>query len=211
MAWVQEWVVAVMRAIGAPGVGVATLLETVFPPVPSEVVLPLAGFTAAQGHYSFSAAVAWATAGSVAGALLLYWAGAAWGLDRLRALADRLPLVGHRDVDRSIEWFDRHGRTAVFVGRMVPGVRSLISIPAGVQRMRLAPFLGYTTAGSLVWNAGLIGAGHALGARWHVVERYVGGAANAVYVVLGAVVAFLVLRRVRRRRSRRAQPAGRSG
>lgn len=201
MGAIQEWVVAVMRAIGAPGVGVATLLETVFPPVPSEVVLPLAGFTASQGHYSFVAATAWATAGSVVGALILYWAGAAWGVGRLYALADRLPLVGHGDVERSIEWFDRHGRTAVFAGRFVPGVRSLISIPAGVQRMRLLPFLGYTTAGSLLWNAALIGAGYELGAQWHVVEGYVGEASNAIYVVLGIAVTVVVVKRVRKRRA----------
>lgn len=203
MGWVQEWVVAVMRAIGAPGVGVATLLETVFPPVPSEVVLPLAGFTASQGHYSFLAAVAWATAGSVVGAVVLYWAGAAWGLERLYGLADRLPLVGHEDVERSIDWFDRHGRTAVLVGRMVPGVRSLISIPAGVHRMRLLPFLGYTTVGSLLWNTALIGAGYELGAQWHVVEGYVGEASTAIYVVLGVAVVVLVGQRIRKRRAHR--------
>ena len=203
MGWVQEWVVAVMRAIGAPGVGVATLLETVFPPVPSEVVLPLAGFTASQGHYGFVAAVVWATVGSVAGALLLYWAGAAWGVDRLYALADRLPLVGHEDVERSITWFEQHGRTAVLVGRLVPGVRSLISIPAGVHRMPLAPFVGYTTLGSLAWNTALVGAGYELGAQWHVVEDHVGDAADAVYVVLGVTVLVLVVGRVRARSRRR--------
>lgn len=208
MGWVQEWVVGLMRTIGAPGVGAATLLETVFPPVPSEVVLPLAGFTASQGYYSFVSAVVWATAGSVVGALLLYWAGAAWGLERLYALADRLPLVGHQDVQRSIEWFDRHGRTAVLLGRMVPGVRSLISIPAGVHRMRLLPFVGYTTLGSLVWNAALIGAGYELGAQWHVVEGYVGEASNAIYVVLGVAVAYVVLKRLRRMRAERRGEAG---
>jgi membrane protein DedA with SNARE-associated domain len=205
MDWALEWVVAVMRAIGAPGVGVATLLETVFPPVPSEVVLPLAGFTAAQGHYSLLAAVLWATAGSVAGAVVLYWAGGSWGLDRLSRLADRLPLVGRRDVERSIEWFEQHGRTAVLVGRMVPGVRSLVSIPAGVQGMPLLPFLAYTTVGSLLWNAALIGAGYVLGARWHVVERSVGEAADVVYVVLGVAVAALVVKRVRSRRAHRRE------
>jgi membrane protein DedA with SNARE-associated domain len=204
MEWVQEWVVAVMRTIGAPGVGVATLLETVFPPVPSEVVLPLAGFTASQGYYSFVSAVLWATAGSVLGAVVLYWAGAAWGVERLYALADRLPLVGHGDVERSIEWFERHGRTAVLLGRLVPGVRSLISIPAGVHHMALLPFLGYTALGSLVWNTALVGAGYELGAQWHVVEGYVGEASNAIYVVLGLAAAFVAVKLVRRHRGAHA-------
>jgi membrane protein DedA with SNARE-associated domain len=199
--WVQEWVVAVMRAIGAPGVGVATALETVFPPVPSEVVLPLAGYTASEGYYSFLAAVVWATVGSVLGALLLYWAGAALGVDRLRVIADRMPLVSHEDVDKAIVWFERHGRTAVLVGRLVPGVRSLVSIPAGVHRMSLATFVGYTTLGSLVWNAALVGLGYELGEQWHLVEQYVGPASKVVYVAIAVVVAVVVLRRVRARRT----------
>src|SRR5689334_13371021 len=121
-----------MRTIGAPGVGVATALETVFPPLPSEAVLPLAGYTASQGHYGVVAAIVWATVGSVAGALVLYWAGAAWGAERLCRTAERVPLLHARDVERAIAWFGRHGRTAVLLGRLVPGVRSLVSIPAGI-------------------------------------------------------------------------------
>ena len=201
MGWVEEWVVAVMRAIGAPGVGVATLLETVFPPVPSEVVLPLAGYTASQGHYSFLAAVLWATLGSVLGALLLYWAGAALGVDRLRAVADRMPLMGHEDVDRAMTWFERHGRTAVLVGRLVPGVRSLVSIPAGVHRMPLLTFVGWTTLGSLLWNAALVGLGFELGEQWHVVEQYVGPASKVAYLAVAAALVLVVARRVRSRRT----------
>ena len=120
-----------MRTVGSPGVGLATALETVFPPVPSELVLPLAGYTASQGYYSVGAAIAWATAGSLLGALVLYWLGAAWGLERICALADRVPLMHADDVRRAVAWFGRNGRTAVFFGRLVPGVRSLVSIPAG--------------------------------------------------------------------------------
>jgi membrane protein DedA with SNARE-associated domain len=196
---VVEWVVSVMRTIGAPGVGVATALETVFPPVPSEAVLPLAGYTASQGHYGVVSAVVWATIGSLVGALVLYWAGAAWGADRLRRTADRIPLLHARDVDRSIAWFGRHGRTAVFLGRLVPGVRSLISIPAGIDRMPVLQFAAYTTAGSLVWNAVLIGAGYELGSRWHVVQGWLGDASTVVWVLLGLAVALVVVRRWRRR------------
>ena len=196
---VLDWVVLVMRTVGAPGVGLATALETVFPPVPSELVLPLAGYTASQGHYSVVAAIAWATAGSLAGALLLYWLGAAWGLERVCALADRIPLMHAEDVRRAVAWFGRHGRTAVFVGRLVPGVRSLISIPAGIDRMPLVRFCVFTTGGSLVWNAALILAGYELGAQWHVVEAYVGGVGNVVWVLLAVVLVVVVARRLRRR------------
>ena len=199
MEAVLDWVVLVMRTVGAPGVGLATALETVFPPVPSELVLPLAGYTASQGYYSVTAAIAWATAGSLVGALVLYWLGAAWGLERICALADRIPLMHAHDVRRAVAWFSRHGRTAVFVGRLVPGVRSLISIPAGIDRMPLLRFCVFTTAGSLVWNAALILAGYELGEQWHVVEGYVGPVSNVVYVLIGIAVVFVAARRLRRR------------
>jgi membrane protein DedA with SNARE-associated domain len=196
---VLDWVVGLMRTLGAPGVGLATLLETVFPPVPSEVVLPLAGYTASEGYYGLAAAVVWATVGSLLGALLLYGLGAAWGQERLCAMAERIPLLHARDVERAIEWFGRHGRWAVFVGRLVPGVRSFISIPAGIDRMPLLRFALLTTAGSLLWNAALIVAGFQLGAQWHHVEGYVGSVANVVYVAIGAAAVWFVARRVRRR------------
>jgi membrane protein DedA with SNARE-associated domain len=206
---VLDWVVLVMRTVGAPGVGLATALETVFPPVPSELVLPLAGYTASQGHYGLVPAIVWATAGSVLGALVLYWLGAAWGLERVCALADRMPLVHAGDVRRAVDWFGRHGRTAVLVGRLVPGVRSLVSIPAGIDRMPLLPFCLFTTLGSLAWNTALILAGYELGAQWHLVEGYVRGIGDVVYVVLAIVVVVLVARRARHRISgeqRRSRP-----
>lgn len=193
-----DWMVGVMKAIGAPGVGVATLLETVFPPVPSEAVLPLAGYTASLGYYGLVAAVIWATVGSVLGALVLYRLGAVLGVPRLCALAERTPLLHGRDVERAVAWFERHGRAAVLLGRLVPGVRSLISIPAGVNRMSLVTFIGYTAAGSLIWNASLIGAGYALGRQWHLVEARMSGISTVVYVALVLVLAVLVTRRFRR-------------
>ncbi|GAB2868511.1 DedA family protein [Nocardioides pacificus] len=199
MSWILDWLVRLMRTVGAPGVGVATAVETVFPPVPSEAVLPLAGYTASLGHYGLVSAIAWATAGSLIGALVLYYAGAMLGVRRLETIAERVPLLHARDVERSIDWFDRHGRSAVFVGRLVPGVRSLISIPAGVNRMPLLQFAGYTTAGSLLWNAVLIGAGYELGARWHLVEGRLGDVSNVAYVLIALVVAWFVVRRWRRR------------
>ena len=202
MGSVLDWIVEVMKTVGAPGVGLATALETVFPPIPSEAVLPLAGYTASQGHYGLVAAIVWATAGSLVGALVLYYAGAVLGERRLCAIADRIPLLHARDVERSVEWFHRHGRAAIFFGRLVPGVRSLISIPAGVNRMPLVQFVGYTAAGSLVWNSALIVAGYLLGARWHVVETSVGEVSTVVYVLLALAAAWFVVRRLRGRSAR---------
>ena len=153
----------VIDAMGAVGVAALVALENLFPPLPSEVVLPLAGFLAGQGKLSLAAVLVAATVGSVVGALVLYWAGAALGRDRMRRIAERLPLMDADDVDRAQGWFDRHGRSAVLVGRLVPGVRSLVSIPAGIARMPLLPFLGYTTLGSAAYNAVLVLLGHQLG------------------------------------------------
>lgn len=199
MGSVLDWVVEVMRTLGAPGVGLATALETVFPPVPSEVVLPLAGYTASQGHYGLVAAILWATAGSLVGAFVLYWLGALWGAERLEAMAERIPLLHARDVERAIAWFGRNGRSAIFLGRLVPGVRSFISIPAGIDRMPVLRFALYTTAGSLLWNSALIVAGYELGSQWHRVEAYVGEASVVIYAVLGVAVLWFVVRRLVRR------------
>jgi membrane protein DedA with SNARE-associated domain len=196
---VVGWVVALMDALGAPGVGLAIALENIFPPLPSEVFLPLAGFAAARGEMSLVAAIVWTTLGSLVGALALYGIGAALGRDRLRALVDRMPLVNLRDVDKAEEWFARHGNKAVFLGRMVPLVRSLISVPAGVERMRPLLFAALTTAGSLIWNTAFVLAGYTLGENWHIVEQYAGIASKVVLVAVVLAVVVFVAKRLSRR------------
>jgi membrane protein DedA with SNARE-associated domain len=203
---VVGWVVGLMDALGAPGVGLAIALENVFPPLPSEVFLPLAGFAAARGEMSLVAAIAWTTLGSLVGALVLYGVGAALGRDRVRALADRMPLVNATDVDKAEAWFARHGAKAVFLGRMVPLVRSLISVPAGVERMPPARFAALTAAGSLIWNTAFVLAGYVLGANWGVVEQYADVASKAVLGLLVLAVAVFAVRRIRRRRTATVAP-----
>jgi membrane protein DedA with SNARE-associated domain len=193
-----------MERLGAPGAGLAIALENLFPPLPSEVILPLAGFTAAQGGMSLIAALVWTTLGSLAGALALYALGALIGRDRVRRLVARLPLVKLSDLDRTEAWFARHGTKAVFFGRMIPIFRSLISVPAGVERMPLPAFAVWTTAGSLIWNATFVLAGYALGDNWHLVEKYAGlYSAVVVALVAGAAVIFLVARMLKSSRDRR--------
>lgn len=202
MNTIVEWVLDLMDRIGGPGIALGIFLENVFPPIPSEVILPLAGFTAAQGRYSIVEAVLWATFGSVTGALLLYGIGAALGIDRLKVIAHRMPLVDVADIDKADAWFTKHGPKAVFLGRFVPGIRSIISIPAGIDRMPVAKFLGYTTAGSLIWNSLFVWIGFQLGDRYHLVEQYMDPISKVVYVliVLAAlgVVAWMWRRSVRR-------------
>ena len=193
---IVEWVTGLMTTLGAPGAGLAIALENLFPPLPSEVFLPLAGFTASRGGMSLVAAIAWTTAGSVVGAVALYYVGALLGRDRVRAIAAKLPLVKVSDVDKTEDWFAKHGTKAVFFGRMIPIFRSLISIPAGIERMPLPRFLGLTAAGSLVWNTALIMAGFLLGEQWHLVEQYTGYVSTAVLVLVGIAVAWFVVSRL---------------
>ncbi len=168
-----QWVNDLMDALGAPGAGLAIALENLFPPLPSEVILPLAGFAASSGRMSLLAVLLWTTAGSVIGALALYGIGALLGRDRTVAIAARLPLVKVSDIERTEAWFLKHGTKAVFFGRMIPIFRSLISVPAGVERMRLPVFLGLTTLGSAIWNTVFVLAGYFLGANWHQVSDIV--------------------------------------
>lgn len=192
-----DWLVGLMTVIGAPGAGIAVALENIFPPIPSEVILPLAGFTASQGHFTVTSAIIWTTIGSSVGALALYWIGRRLGTERLERLFDRIPLLKSKDVRRTNAWFGRHGRKAVFFGRMVPLFRSLISVPAGVDRMPVWRFLVYTTAGSAIWNAVLILAGWELGANWHIVEGHIGVVQNVLLVILAVVVLWFVVHRLR--------------
>lgn len=206
MNTIVEWVIELMKDIGGPGIALAIFLENIFPPIPSEVILPLAGFTAAQGHYTRVEAVLWATLGSVTGALLLYGIGAALGLDRLKVIAHKMPLVDVADIDKADAWFTKHGPKAVFFGRFIPGVRSLISIPAGIDRMRLTAFLGYTTAGSLIWNTLFVWIGYQLGDRYEMVEEYMDPISKVVYVLIILAVVGTVVWMVRRSMRRRHDP-----
>lgn len=194
------WVVSVIEALGPVGVGLLVALENIFPPLPSEVVLPVAGYVASQGGMSLVWAVVAATLGSLVGAWALYGIGAAVGRVRLRRWLEKVPLVEVEDLDRAEAWFVRHGGAAVLVGRCVPVVRSLISVPAGVERMPLWRFSLYTTLGSLVWNGGLIVAGYALGSRWEDIGRYSDWLNLVVYVILAWLVGRFVWTRLRRRR-----------
>lgn len=198
---VADWAVSLMDVIGAPGAGVAIALENLFPPLPSEVVLPMAGLAASRGSFTLAEALVWTTLGSVVGAFALYGLGASLGAERLRRVADRLPLMSGEDVDRTIAWFDRHGDTAVFVGRMLPMFRSLVSIPAGVARMPLPRFGALTAAGSLVWNSVLVVSGYLLGESWHVVETYAGVLQTVVLVAVAGAFAWFATRRVRAARA----------
>jgi membrane protein DedA with SNARE-associated domain len=194
-----------VERLGAVGVGFAILLETVIPPIPSEAVLGLAGVLINDGRLSIVPVVLCATLGSILGAVFFYYVGRALGPRRSHAFLDRLPLVETEDVDKTFAWFERHGRSAVFFGRMVPIVRSFISVPAGVVRMPFAQFVLYSAAGSLIWNSVLIGLGVAAG---DFVQQNLHYLDYAVVAAVALGIGYLVYKRAKDvRRHRRARQA----
>ncbi|GLF93884.1 DedA family protein [Streptomyces yaizuensis] len=189
------WVTDMMETLGAPGAGIAIALENLFPPLPSEVILPLAGFTASTGKMNLYAALLWTTIGSVVGALALYGVGALLGRERTIAIASKLPLVKISDIEKTEAWFAKHGTKAVFFGRMIPIFRSMISVPAGVERMPVGIFLLLTTVGSAIWNTIFVMAGYLLGENWDQVAGYVSTYSKVVLGFAGlAVLVFIGMR-----------------
>lgn len=182
-----------VNSLGPVGVGLAILAETVIPPIPSEAVLGLAGVLINDGEMNIVPVVLFATLGSVLGAIFFYYVGRVLGPRRSHAFLDRLPLVETGDVDKTFAWFERHGRSAVFFGRMVPIVRSFISVPAGVVRMPIGQFLLFTAAGSLIWNSVLIGLGVAAG---DFVEANLQYLDYVLVVAVVAAVAWFVYKKV---------------
>jgi membrane protein DedA with SNARE-associated domain len=213
-----NWVQDVINQFGYLGVALLVVIENVFPPIPSEIVLPFAGFVAQQGASAVNATAGAAqsdttvvgmmiaaTVGSVVGALILYFVSAAIGPERLRQFVERFGKwfgVKSADLVRAEEWFDRRSVVAVLVGRCVPLIRSIVSIPAGFRRMKLTSFVVLTAIGSAVWNIALIGAGAVLGDQWERVGEYVG---VFQWLVIAAVLLLLVRFVVSRLKNRRQQ------
>jgi membrane protein DedA with SNARE-associated domain len=187
--------------LGYAGLVVLMAVEHVFPPIPSEVVLPLAGFEVARGNMTFAGALGAATAGSLIGSSFLYGLARSGGRPLVLRLRSLLR-ISEEDLDRAERRFERHSGWIVVLGRMVPGIRSAVSVPPGLLRMPFRRYLALTLAGSLVWNAALILAGQQLGSRWSEVGDFVGPIAHWVLIaVIPLVVVFFLVRRRRRARS----------
>jgi membrane protein DedA with SNARE-associated domain len=188
---VFEWIVTVITRLGYFGVATLTFLENVFPPIPSELVIPLAGFVAAEGDLRLGLVIITGSVGSLAGAFVWYAIGRRIGEHRLRAWVARhgkwLTLSVH-DVDRAQLWFKRHGSAAVFVGRLMPGVRTFVSLPAGFSAMPLVPFLLYSALGTAIWTAALAYAGVALQANFTLVGDYINVATDILLIVVGIML-----------------------
>ena len=195
-----DWVRNTVSTGGYPALAGLILGENLFPPLPSELILPLAGFYVGQGEMTFILAVLAATIGSVVGALILY-AIARFGGRAVVLRFGKVLRVKERDLDRGDEWFDRHGSWVVLFGRLVPGARSLVSIPAGLSEMPIVRFTALTALGSTVWNCALIGAGWALGEHYEKVGAIVGPVGTAVVGICGLAIIALVIGAYRRRRT----------
>ncbi len=177
------WIADLIDAFGALGVALLMALENLFPPIPSELILPFAGFLVGRGELGFLPALVASTAGSLFGALILYALGR-WGGRKLILRYGRFLRVKEADLDRAEGWFDKYDEWVVLFGRMVPGVRSVVSIPAGMLRTPFLRFVLLTTAGSAAWNTLLLGAGWYLGENWQQIEGFVGSVSSFVLVLV---------------------------
>lgn len=196
----SEWILMVMDKLGLVGVALMMFLENVFPPIPSELIMPAAGFAAAIGELSLISVIVAGTIGSVLGALPLYYLGSRLDETRLIRLTERYGkylLITPKDIVSAQAWFDRHGKTVVFFGRMIPAIRSLISIPAGMARMSLLPFLMLTAMGSMIWSALLAYAGFVLGANYEKVGIYIESVSHYVVLLMVLIFSYLLYRRIK--------------
>lgn len=200
-----EFIVDFLSSSGYLGVFLLMALENIFPPIPSEMIMPFAGFIVARGDLGLVGVLLAGTAGSIIGTLPWFYAGKAFGHERLRRLSARWGqwlTVTPDEIDKSLATFDKHGAKAVLFGRLLPAIRTLISIPAGIARMRVLPFLAWSTIGSLAWCGLLTGAGFVLEANYNAVAKYVDPVSKGI---LGILVATYLYRLV----TFRAEPASR--
>ncbi|MEE3719256.1 DedA family protein [Tumidithrix elongata RA019] len=207
----QEWIINITNSLGYLGIGLLMFLENLFPPIPSELIMPLAGFTASQGKMDIFLAIAAGTLGTILGAIPWYYAGLLLGEQRLCLLANRYGKwfgISGDDILKATRWFNRHGIKAVLFCRLVPGVRTLISIPAGIGKMPLVPFLFYSTIGTIAWVSLLAYAGFALGSNYKLVDTYIDPISKVVLAAIAIALTVFILRRtVFKRKAQKKDPS----
>ena len=200
--WLAEWIPNVMNQLGYWGIGLLMFLENLFPPIPSELIMPLAGFTVAKGQMDFILVVIAGVVGTIVGAFPWYYIGKFISEERLEHLADKYGKwisVTSKDIKKANNWFNEHGGKAVFFCRLVPGVRTLISLPAGINNMPLIPFTLYSTLGTTIWVTFLTFLGYKLGDNYELVDEYLGPVSK---IILAIIVIFFILWIVRKQMRR---------
>lgn len=195
-----ESITNTINSLGYVGIALLMALENIIPPIPSELIMPLAGFTVTQGKLNFFWVVIAGTFGSVIGATPWYFVGKFWGLKRTKTIADRYGkwlTISGKDVQKAKDWFDRKGDIATALGRLVPGIRTYISVPAGISKMPILPFFFYSTLGSIVWVTFLTASGYLLGANYKLVAIYLKPISILVLLVIIAISIYWVIKRNR--------------
>ena len=193
-----EFITNTISSLGYIGIAFLMALENIIPPIPSELIMPLAGFTVNQGEMNFVLVVVAGTIGSIIGTMPWYFLGKSWGLKRTIEIVDRygkwLALSG-KDVEKANNWFNRRGNTAIAFGRLIPGIRTYISLPAGISKIPLLPFLFYSTLGSIFWVTLLTGAGYILGANYELVGEYMKPLSIFVLIAVISIIIYWILKR----------------
>jgi len=203
----EQWIISLMSQFGYFGVFFLIFIENIFPPIPSEVILAFGGFATTVPEYNMSmvGVVIASTLGSVAGAILLYWIGAKFNVDvieRFVAKWGHILRLKVEDIEKADKWFEKRGILAVFLCRMVPVLRSLISIPAGMAKMKFQTFMLFTVLGTLIWNILLVAAGAALGANWHTIVSILGTYQDLTFVVFALIAIALIVWFIRRNKAK---------
>lgn len=199
------WIADFVDNLGYVGLAVLTFIENVFPPIPSEIIMPLGGFLVSEGELTLPGVILAGTLGSVSGTLVFFYLGRQFPRERVERWVERYGrwlLLTVDDVEKAYRWFDRHGRAAVFFGRLVPGVRSLISLPAGSASMGLGPFLLYTTLGAAIWTAILVYGGMALGEQYDRLSHLLRQADIIIAALLLLAAARWIIKRLQKGRRR---------
>lgn len=189
-----SWVLSILESGGYAGIFFLMILENVFPPIPSELIIPLAGFAAAQGEFNIVAVILVATTGSVVGSLPWYMLGKFCSVERLKRWSrkyGRIITLPPEEIDVARAWFKRYGYLSVFAGRLIPAVRTLISLPAGIVHMPLLPFILFSFFGSMLWTTALVFMGYVLESQYELVAGYLDGASN---IVVGVIIGYYLYR-----------------
>lgn len=200
----EEWIVYMMNTYGYIGILILIAVENIFPPIPSEVILTFSGFLTTTSDVTMTGVIIFSTIGSMIGAVILYGIGRLLDVKKLEIIVDRwgyLLRLTRKDIKKADEWFAKVGIWAVLIGRVVPIVRSLISIPAGMAKMNLGVFLLFTALGSLIWNSVLVYIGTRVGSSWGKIVSYIDTYSNLVVLLLSFLILFFIVRLFWRRRN----------